>query len=135
VARDAETATAVRLALENQYPQQAAALYRMLWGYTDDDLQNGEDANLVKSLDDETLAVRVLAIWNLKDITGLVGQYYRPEETPARRQQPKRRWEDRLKAKEIRLRSTDEKAGPPTRGRAAPSPRRPPAPRPPDEAE
>ena len=80
-------------------------LYRMLWGYTDDDLANGEDANLVRALDDDMLAVRVLAIWNLKDITGLASQYYRPEDTPARRQQPKRRWEERLRAHEIRVRA------------------------------
>ena len=40
VARDSESAAAVRLALEKQYPQQAADLYRMLWGYTDKDLQS-----------------------------------------------------------------------------------------------
>ena len=53
VGRDAETAAAVRLALEQQYPQQAADLYRMLWGYTDKDLQAGEDAKLVRGLDDD----------------------------------------------------------------------------------
>ena len=58
VARDSDTAAAVRLELESQYPQQAAMLYRMLWGYTDDDLANGEDANLVRALDDDMLAVR-----------------------------------------------------------------------------
>ena len=126
VVRDSDTAAAVRAELENQYPPQAAALYRMLWGYTDQDLSNGEDANLVRALDDEALAVRVLAIWNLKDITGLAGQYYRPEDTPARRQQPKRHWEERLRAHEIRVRSPDEKARPATRGRTAPPPRRPP---------
>ena len=41
VARDSETAAAVRLALENQYPQQAAMLYRMLWGFSENDLQSG----------------------------------------------------------------------------------------------
>ena len=128
VARDSDTAAAVRLELESQYPQQAAMLYRMLWGYTDDDLANGEDANLVRALDDDMLAVRVLAIWNLKDITGLASQYYRPEDTPARRQQPKRRWEERLRAHEIRVRSADEKARPPARARSAPPARRPPPP-------
>ena len=49
VARDSDTAAAVRLELESQYPQQAAMLYRMLWGYTDDDLANGKDANLVRA--------------------------------------------------------------------------------------
>jgi hypothetical protein len=48
VGRDADTADAVRLALEKQYPQRAAELYRMLWGYTDKDLQTGGDKELVK---------------------------------------------------------------------------------------
>jgi hypothetical protein len=111
VARDAETAAAVRLALETQYPQQAATLYRMLWGYSEQDLEDGADAKLVQALDDETLAVRVLAIWNLRDITG-VGQSYQPEERPAKRQPAARRWRQRLEAKEIRLKTTDEKTVP-----------------------
>ncbi len=110
VNRDPETAAAVRMALDKQYSQQAAQLYRMLWGYTDKDLEAGEDEKLVKALDDESLAVRVLAIWNLKDITGL-GHYYQPEQTAARRQQAARRWRQRLDAKEIRLKSPEEKAG------------------------
>ena len=99
-------------------------LYRMLWGYTDDDLANGEDANLVRALDDDMLAVRVLAIWNLKDITGLASQYYRPEDTPARRQQPKRRWEERLRATNPRAKPGREgsPAGPRTLGAARSSP-------------
>ena len=113
VDRDSETAAAVRMALEKQYPQQAGDLYRMLWGYTDkqletgDDGKGGEDAKLVRALDDDLLAVRVLAIWNLKDITGGVGLYYYPEQTAARRQQPVRSWHKRLDAKEIRLAATE----------------------------
>ncbi len=106
--RDSETAAAIRLALEKQYPQQAADLYRMLWGYSNADLEAGEDANLVKALDDDTLAVRVLAIWNLKDITGKSG--YQPEQTPAKRKLAIGRWQQRLKAKEIRVKDSTEKA-------------------------
>ena len=83
VDRDAETAAAVRMALEKQYPQQAAELYRMLWRYTDKQLEfgdngkGGEDAKLVRALDDDLLAVRVLSYANLKEITGK-GEIYRP---------------------------------------------------------
>ena len=71
------------MALEKQYPQQAAELYRMLWRYTDkqlefgDDGKGGEDAKLVRALDDDLLAVRVLSYANLKEITGK-GEIYRP---------------------------------------------------------
>ena len=79
VARDPQTAAAVRESLEKLYSPQAANLYRMLWGYSNKDLIAGEDAKLVKNLDDDNLAVRVLAIWNLKDLTGKdLG--YRPED-------------------------------------------------------
>jgi len=87
----------------------------MLWGYTDkqlevaDDGKGGEDAKLVRALDDDLLAVRVLAIWNLKDITGGVGLYYYPEQPAARRQQPVRNWHKRLDAKEIRLATGERK--------------------------
>ncbi len=101
VARDAETAAEVRATLEKQYPQQALGMYRMLWGYTDKDLAAGEDAALVRGLDDELLAVRVLSYWNLREITGQ-GAAYQPEQTAARRQQSVRRWRQRLDAKEIR---------------------------------
>lgn len=101
VGRDPESAAAVRLALEKQFPQQAGALYRMLWGYTNQDLQAGLDTALVRALDDDLLAVRVLAYWNLRDITGQ-GAAYQPELPAARRQQSVRRWRQRLDAKEIR---------------------------------
>ncbi len=121
VDRDGQTAAAVRMAIEKQYPDQAADLYRMLWGYTDKDLAGGEDAKLVRFLDDDMLAVRVLAAWNLKDITGLGGQIYQPEQTAARRQQAVQRWRQRLKAKEIRLSTLAEKAGAAARETIAPA--------------
>lgn len=110
VARDAQSAAAVRVALETQYPQQAADLYRMLWGYSDKDLQTGADKDLVKALEDDTLAVRVLSFWNLRELTGL-GLFYRPEQTAAKRLQPTVRWRQRLEAGEIRLKTPEEKAG------------------------
>jgi hypothetical protein len=118
VDRDAETAAAVRTALEKEHPQQAAELYRMLWGYTDkqladgDDGKGGEDAKLVRGLDDDLLAVRVLSYWNLRDITGK-GDVYRPEFTAARRQQPVRNWRKRLDAKEIRFAAAERRTRPP----------------------
>ena len=48
VARDPQTAAAVRKSLENRYPKIAADMYRMLWGYNDKDLESGEDAKLGK---------------------------------------------------------------------------------------
>jgi hypothetical protein len=119
VARDAESAAAVREALEKQYPQQAALLYRMLWGYSDKDLQDGADKTLVDALDNETLAVRVLSFRTLHDLTGL-GLFYQPEQTAAKRQQPTAHWRQRLKAGEIRLKTPEEKAGAAAEEKVAP---------------
>jgi hypothetical protein len=115
LARGPESAAAIRTALEKKPypPQEADDLYRMLWGYSDQDLQSGQDAKLVKLLDHDTLAIRVLSFWNLKDITGL-GLNYSPDLTAAKRQQSVRRWQDRLKTKEIRrpADAATKKAGP-----------------------
>jgi hypothetical protein len=121
VARDHETASAVRKTLESRYPQEAPEMYRMLLGYSDKNLESGEDENLVKSLDNDNLAIRVLSFWNLKDITGK-SLGYPPEQTPARRQPSIQAWKQRLKAGEIRNKATDEKAGNAARENVAPLP-------------
>ncbi len=118
VARDSASAAAVRQALEKQYPDQAAPMYRMLWGYTDDDLQGGSDKDLVNGLDDDLLAVRVLSICNLTKVTGL-GKIYQPEQPAAKRKQATERWRQRLKANEIRVKTPEEKVGATARENAA----------------
>jgi len=112
VNRTADSAAAVRRALEKRYDAHAAQMYRMLWGYTNADLEAGEDARLVRALEHPVLAVRVLAFWNLKDITGM-GLFYRPEATPVKRRLPYQRWEERLKAGEIRIRPKPAQAAKP----------------------
>jgi hypothetical protein len=121
VDRDAGSAAAVRKSLESRYPQTAADMYRMLWGYSDKDLASGEDEKLVEFLENENLPLRVLSIWNLRDITG-AGLYYRPEATAAKRQQPVTNWRQRLAAKEIRVKAAEEKAGNADREKAAETP-------------
>jgi hypothetical protein len=109
IARGPEYSAAISQSLETKYGQESKGLYRMLWGYTDKNLQDGEDRTLVQMLEHETLAFRVLAFWNLKDITGL-GLHYRPEQTLAQRRQPIIYWKQRQKSGEIRIRSSDEKS-------------------------
>ncbi len=111
-ARDRESAAAVRAALERQYPQ-GSDMYRMLWGYTNEQLigqdpEHAEDANLVEGLNSDSLAVRRLSFWNLTDITG-ARLSYRPEETATRRQLGYQAWRNRLERKEIRIKPIDEK--------------------------
>ncbi|MBN2022363.1 MAG: hypothetical protein JW809_06170 [Pirellulales bacterium] len=99
--RGSLTAQNVRVAMERVYGDPGAALWRMLQGYTNEQLAAGADAELVRYLDDDTLAFRVLAIANLKEITG-ASLFYRPEDPAVRRQQPVRAWQQRRTAGEIR---------------------------------
>jgi len=100
VARGPEAAAGVRQALQRQYPDHAALLYRMLWGSTPDGLRNGEAALLVGHLEHEALPVRGLAFWNLRDLTGW-SLYYEPDATAARRRMAVEKWHERLKSGEI----------------------------------
>ena len=120
VARDSESAAAVRQAMEKQFPQQAALLYRMLWGYSNKDLEEGADKALVDALENDTLAVRVLSFHTLHDLTGL-GLYYHPEQTAAKRVQATAVWQKRQKRGEIRLKTPEEKAGAAAEEKAPPN--------------
>jgi len=99
--RSPQSAAAVRQTLEKLWPREASVAYRMLWGYTDKDLEAGEDAALVRALDHESLPVRVLASWTLKEITGLTFAY-RPELPPAKRDAAVKKWRERQAAGQIR---------------------------------
>ena len=89
--------------MEKQFSPEGGVAYRLLWGYTDKDLQNGQDAKLVDLLEHESLAFRVLSFWNLREITGW-GLNYRPEVPPIKRQQAAIAWKRRCEAGEIRFR-------------------------------
>jgi hypothetical protein len=122
IARGPETATSIRLSLEKQpYGNESAALYRMLWGYTDKQLEDGEDARLVKFLDHELMVYRVLAFWNLQDITHAT-HGYRPEANAAKRLPLVQQWRKQQQLGRIRhnLQELKLKAGPgntPDKGR------------------
>ncbi len=109
IARGPETAAAVREAMEKKFgPEEGAVLYRMLWGYTNQDLEGGADTKLVQLLDHEKLAFRVLSYWNLHDITALK-LLYQPEQTAVKRRHAVTAWKQRREAGEIRIHGADEK--------------------------
>jgi hypothetical protein len=95
VARDPRTASLVRQSLEQQRGADAKSLYRMLWGYTAEQLTGGEARNLVDALNSESLDIRVLSFWNLQSITG-VSLFYRPEYSEAKRRASLTKWRERL---------------------------------------
>jgi hypothetical protein len=99
IARGPEVAAKVRAAFEKRHGKEGQDLYRMLWGYTKEQLQGGEAARLVEYLDREDrddLIFRVLAFHDLRAITGVTFNYA-PEASPVNRQVPSRRWKEQLK--------------------------------------
>jgi len=143
IARGPETAAAIRGSLDSKFSDDAGELYRMLWGYTDKDLEGGEDAKLVKYLDHESPIFRVLAFYNLNEITGK-GYYYSPQvEVAAKRQQSVQLFKQDLLAGKIRHSPPAAPKPRPASGRSAAPPSPPatertpepapgPAPEPPD---
>jgi hypothetical protein len=103
VARGPEMAARVQEALAKQYGQDAASLYRMLWGYTLGGLREGHEAEqLIDYLNHETLAVRTLSFWNLRNIFGLgLGLLYRPTDREPIRRAHAQRWKQRLESGEL----------------------------------
>jgi hypothetical protein len=106
IARSPETAAKVRAAFAQQRAPEAAALYRMLWGYSADDLKNGADRDLVEALDHDSLDMRVLAFWNLQNITGPATHGYQPAETTFKRRPAVKAWQNKLREGKIVPRTT-----------------------------
>ncbi len=101
VARSPEVAAKVRTAFDKQRNADAAALYRMLWGYSAEDLKNGADRDLVDALNHDSLDVRVLAFWNLQNITGLSNFGYYPGDLAKKRSSAVNAWREKLRQGKI----------------------------------
>jgi len=81
LARGPETAASVREALARVRSTDAKELYRLLWGFSQEQLDRGDDSKLVRLLEHDQLDMRVLAFANLVNITG-AQEFYRPERSP-----------------------------------------------------
>ena len=102
VVRNPQSAALVNIALESQRREYAPELYRMLWGYTATELQDGgHAAKLVEYLSHDDLDFRVLAAWNLREITGITNINYRPEAVRSARMRGAQQWKLKLEAGEI----------------------------------
>jgi hypothetical protein len=101
LARSPKTAAEVRKAFETaRGREQGDQLYRMLWGYTSQQLEDGAAAQLIEWLaapGDDQLDFRVLSFWNLHHITGL-GLYYQPADPEKQRRQSIQRWQQKLQS-------------------------------------
>lgn len=100
--RGPESAAVVRQAIDQMDAAEATAIYRLLWLFSDAQLQAGSDELLVSSLDHANMTVRVLAAENLRRITGTT-LFFKPEnETAPRRSGDIKKWETRLRKGDIR---------------------------------
>jgi hypothetical protein len=95
-----EYATKVREALIRQHGPEGEALYRILWGYSDEQLKSGAAKYLVETLDHPELDYRVIAIWTLCDVTGQPAAYL-PQDQQPKRKTAILKWEQKLKDGQI----------------------------------
>jgi hypothetical protein len=94
LSRSPETAAKVRETINLARSADAKDIYRMLWGFSEEQLSAGAAGQLVKFLESEQMDVRVLAHVNLVAITGVPG-FYRPERSPAQMKTAIQNWRDR----------------------------------------
>ncbi len=95
IARSPASAARVRDTLERFCGDAAPELYRLLWGFSPQQLQDGSDERLVALLEHEALNVRIFAFENLRRITKMT-LMYRPEVNADRRRGSVQDWRERL---------------------------------------
>ncbi|MBS0209068.1 MAG: hypothetical protein JSS27_08960 [Planctomycetes bacterium] len=100
IGRSPQHAEQVRKAFEKHYGAKGLELYRMLWGYTPDQIQSGGGMQLVRYLDHEDLEFRVLSIGTLKRMAG-TDLFYRPDDTVAKRQPFVVKWKQKIETGQL----------------------------------
>jgi hypothetical protein len=85
----------IKEVLERTRPVEAGDIYRLLMGYSPEQLAKGEAAILVRYLESEQMDIRVLAFQNLYAITGAM-EFYRPEKRPEGSRSSIQNWKNRL---------------------------------------
>jgi len=99
-----ETATKLRQTIERAREKDAPVIIRLIWGFSQEDLEKGGAIQLVKHLKHEEMDVRVLTFLNLIEITG-AQEFYRPEKKPELNAAAIRNWESRLEKGTIAYKS------------------------------
>lgn len=97
-----EAALEVQQAVNKMDAAAEEQLFRMLTGYTDEQLASGSDLQLLENLDSSNMSVRVLAFENLRRITGVTFNYRPEQDSQARREQYMKKWRVRQRKGDIR---------------------------------
>ena len=95
-------ASEVQQAIKKMDAAAEVQLFRMLTGYTNEQLEAGSDLQLLENLDSADMSVRVLAFENLRRITGVTFNYRAEHDSKARREQYMKKWRVRQRKGEIR---------------------------------
>lgn len=101
IARGPATARKLQEACQRVYPASADQVYALLVGYGPSMLRTGGAEQLVDQLSSSQLPVRVLALENLRRITGGKTLRYRPEANERQRERAMAAWSRRLAQGEI----------------------------------
>tara|TARA_R110002049_G_scaffold285698_4_gene467141 strand:- start:328609 stop:331059 length:2451 start_codon:yes stop_codon:yes gene_type:complete len=102
VNRGAEGASKLFADVQAMESADADVIIRLLVGYSQKQLVEGSDEQLVKFLDSNSMAVRVLARENLRTITGLSLNFKAEQNNPVRRAPEIKKWAVRLRKGDIR---------------------------------
>ena len=102
IASDAKAAASVQVAVARAEFADRDNLFRLLVGYSQEELANGDDEKLVQFLDSASMPVRVLAIENLKAIVGDDLGYRADQENANSRRADIKKWDARLRKGDIR---------------------------------
>lgn len=97
MARSPDDAAKVRQALEKSRAGDAKGLYRLLWGYDEEQfLTGGASQDLLADLEHPHLDYRVLAYWNLRQLTGARHPYDPRDEDGKQRKDRVELWQRKV---------------------------------------
>ncbi len=102
VNQSVRSAEELRASIGQTEAADGAQLFELLTGYSQEQLKGGADAKLVEMLDSPAMAVRVLALENLREITGTTLNYRADQENAIRRATDVKKWEARARKGDIR---------------------------------
>lgn len=97
-----ESAEALAKSITEMDAADGKTLYRLLVGFSEKQLVENGDEELVDLLDSSSMAARVLAIENLRAITGTTLYYRAEEDNLTRRAQATKKWRTRQRKGDIR---------------------------------
>jgi hypothetical protein len=103
IRRSPRSAAEVRTAMETLHGQEGAGLYELLWRYhakgeKEQALPPADAERLVRCLEHKDLDFRVLAFWNLKNLTKVGLNYnYKPDDPQPKRQLAAQKWRDHFR--------------------------------------